>query len=156
MWSSLLPYRSVTEEPNRYFFFKSGIQELWNELWIDTDVVCLSGACVVVAESSANQLSLQKDLWGSQQEERRLCLPNHLQDISTSLLEGCGGGSTQYNSSTRKATANTEANHWGNEVAVSARPNSASFHCPGLHSSPALSAWIAQLRGMQTMLCCSL
>lgn len=154
MRSSLLPYLSVTEEPNRYFFQK------WNpgvaERAVDRHRRGLSIWSVCCGGWEFRQPTFfAKDLWGSQQEERRLCLPNHLQDISTSLLEGCGGGSTQYNSSTRKATANTEANHWGNEVAVSARPNSASFHCPGLHSSPALSAWIAQLRGMQTMLCCS-
>lgn len=66
-WRSLLQcghhfYHTALSLKNQtvIFFFKSGIQELWNELWIDTDVVCLSGACVVVAESSANQLSLQK------------------------------------------------------------------------------------------------
>lgn len=46
------------------------------------------------------------DLWGSQQGGGQMCQPNYLQDMSTSLLEGCWGGSTQYNSSTRKAPAN--------------------------------------------------
>lgn len=52
-------FSDVTEDSN-CSLFKSRIQELWNKLWVDTDVVCLSGACVVVVEISADQHALQK------------------------------------------------------------------------------------------------
>lgn len=52
-------FSGVSKKPKLFSFFKSGIQELWKELWIDTDVVCLSGAYVVVVEISADQLALQ-------------------------------------------------------------------------------------------------
>lgn len=48
------------KNPNCSLFFKSGIQEFWKELWIDIDVVCPSGAYVVVVEISADQLALQQ------------------------------------------------------------------------------------------------
>jgi len=137
-------FSDVTEDSN-CSLFKSRIQELWNELWIDTDVVCLSGVCCG-GWDFRQPTCFAKDLWCSQEGRRGICPPSHLQDMSASLLEGCRGGSTQYNSSMRKATANPEADHWGNDVAVSACPDSATLHCPGLHSSPALSAGLPSSR----------
>jgi len=62
------------------------------------------------------------DLWGSQQEGGQMCQPKRLQGMFTPLLEGCSGGSTQYNSATGKATVNTKLNHQGSDVVVFENP----------------------------------
>lgn len=55
------------------FFFRSAIQEPWKKPWIDRDVVCLSGAYVVVVKISADPLALQQNCGvPSKGEDRRV------------------------------------------------------------------------------------
>lgn len=56
-----------------FFFFRSAIQEPWKKPWVDRDVVCLSGAYVVVVKISADPLALQQNCGvPSKGEDRRV------------------------------------------------------------------------------------